>query len=146
MDHDWVYSQENVDWDELSQLYITAGMGIKAPADIETAFTNSMFKCFVYDAGKLIAVGRALADGFDASYICDIAVHPEYQGRGIGRQIVSKLVEFSKHHRKIILYAAPGKEPFYLKLGFKRMATAMAIFKNQEQALKGGLVMDEPQE
>lgn len=144
MEYDWVYSQENIDWDELSSLYLAAGMGNKAPANIQTAFTNSMFKCFVYDAGRLIAVGRALADGFDASYICDIAVHPEYQGREIGKRIVSKLVEFSKNHRKIILYAAPGKEPFYLKLGFKRMATAMAIFKNQDQALKDGLVSSEP--
>jgi ribosomal protein S18 acetylase RimI-like enzyme len=141
---DWVHSQENVDWEELSNLYVASGMGNKAPADIKTAFSNSMFKCFVYDDGRLIAVGRALADGFDASYICDIAVHPGHQGQGIGKHIVSKLVEFSKHHRKIILYAAPGKEPFYLKLGFRRMATAMAIFKNQEQALMDGLVVNEP--
>jgi ribosomal protein S18 acetylase RimI-like enzyme len=143
MTFDWVYSQENTDWEEISNLYISAGMGNKAPADIKTAFTNSMFKCFVYDAGKLIAVGRALADGFDASYLCDIAVHPEYQGQGIGRQIVLKLVEFSSDHRKIILYAASGKEQFYRKLGFKRMTTAMAIFKNQEQALKDGILIDD---
>jgi ribosomal protein S18 acetylase RimI-like enzyme len=143
MELEWIYSQENADWDELSQLYSAAGMGNKAPGDIQTAFTNSMFKCFVYDAGKLIAVGRALADGFDASYICDIAVHPEYQRRGIGKQIVLKLVEFSKEHRKIILYAARGKDGFYKKLGFKRMATALAIFKNQEQALKDGILLDE---
>ena len=80
----------------------------------------------------------------DCSYICDVAVHPDYQGQGLGRQVVTQLVEFSKGHRKIILYAAVGKEPFYLKLGFKRMATAMAIFKNQEQALETGLVIDEP--
>lgn len=141
---EWIFSQENVDWDELSRLYIAAGMGNKAPGDIQTAFINSMFKCFIYDSGKMIGVGRALADGFDASYICDIAVHPEYQGRGIGKKIVLKLVEFSKNHRKTILYAAPGKELFYLKLGFKRMKTAMAIFKNQAQALADGLVMDEP--
>jgi ribosomal protein S18 acetylase RimI-like enzyme len=140
----WTYSQENADWDELSNLYSAAGMGNKAPADIQTAFTNSMFKCFVYDGGKLIGVGRALADGFDASYICDIAVHPDYQGRGIGKQIVLQLVEFSKDHRKIILYAAPGKDTFYKKLGFKRMATALAIFKNQAQALQDGVIVDEP--
>ena len=80
----------------------------------------------------------------DCSYICDVAVHPEYQGKGLGRQVVMRLVEFSKDHRKIILYAAVGKEPFYLKLGFKRMATAMAIFQNQAQALENGLLVDEP--
>ncbi len=142
MEYDWLYSDENVDWAELSYLYLIAPLGQKAPADLKRSFSNSMFKCFVYDSGKLIAAGRALADGVDCSYICDIAVHPEYQGQGLGKQLLSKLVEFSRDHRKIILYAAVGKEPFYLKLGFKRMATAMAIFRNQSQALKDGLLVD----
>jgi ribosomal protein S18 acetylase RimI-like enzyme len=76
----------------------------------------------------------------DCSYICDIAVHPSHQGFGIGKDIVSRLVDLSKGHKKIILYVVPGKEPFYRKLGFKRMATAMAIFQNQAQALERGLL------
>ena len=144
MEYEWVHSIDNVNWDELSHLYLIAPLGQKSAPDLKLSFSNSMFKCFVYDSGKLIAAGRALADGIDCSYICDVAVHPDYQGKGLGKQVVTKLVEFSRDHRKIILYAAIGKEPFYLKLGFKRMATAMAIFKNQAQALKDGLVIDEP--
>ena len=144
MQYEWIYSLDTVDWEELSQLYLIAPLGQKSPADLKLSFTNSMFKCFVYDSGKLIAAGRALADGVDCSYICDVAVHPKYQGKGIGKRVVTRLVDFSKNHRKIILYAAPGKEPFYRKLGFMRMATAMAIFKNQEQALKDGLVIELP--
>lgn len=144
MDYEWFDIDENVDWNELSHLYLIAPLGHKSPADLQVSFSNSMFKCFVYEAGKLVAAGRALADGVDCSYICDVAVHPEYQGKGLGRQVVMKLVELSKDHRKIILYAAVGKEPFYLKLGFKRMATAMAIFQNQAQALESGLLVDEP--
>lgn len=140
---EWIHSSDNLDWDELSQLYLDAPLGYKTPADLRIAFSNSMFKCLVYDEGKLIAAGRALADGTDCSYICDIAVHPKYQGRGLGRNIVSKLVEFSKNHKKIILYAAVGKETFYKKLGFKRMTTAMAIFKNQAEVLASGIVVDE---
>lgn len=143
MQYEWVYSSENMHWDELSHLYRIAPLGQKSPDGLKISFSNSMFKCFVYDSDNLIAAGRALADGVDCSYICDIAVHPEYQGKGLGKQIVTKLVEFSKDHRKIILYAAVGKEPFYLKLGFKRMATAMAIFQNQVQALETGLLIDE---
>ena len=101
---------------------------------------NSMFKCFVFDSDKLIGVGRALSDGFDCSYICHIAVLPNYQGLGLGKSIVSKLVEFSKGHKKIILYSNPGKEDFYRKVGFKRMSTAMAIFENQDQALELGFI------
>ena len=140
---EWVYSLENVDWEELSTLYLVAPLGEKDPADLKVAFANSMFKCFVYDSGRLIAVGRALADGRDCSYICDVAVHPSHQGLGIGKELVLKLVELSKDHKKIILYAAPGKEPFYRKLGFKRMTTAMAIFKNQTQALAYGVIAED---
>ena len=137
---DWRYSLESVDWEELSSLYRAAPLGHKKPSDFRVVFSNSMFKCFVYDSGRLIGAGRALADGMDCSYICDIAVHPSHQGSGIGKDIVSRLVDLSKGHKKIILYAVPGKEPFYRKLGFKRMATAMAIFENQAQALERGLL------
>ena len=139
----WTHSLEKVDWEELSRLYLVAPLAKKDPSDLKVAFSNSMFMCFVYDSGKLIAVGRALADGRDCSCICDVAVHPNYQGRGIGKQVVSKLVDLSKVHKKIILYANPGKEPFYRKLGFKRMTTAMAIFQDQDKALANGLIIDE---
>ncbi|HEX7587308.1 MAG TPA: GNAT family N-acetyltransferase [Anaerolineae bacterium] len=141
---EWKYSSEDVDWEELSRLYLAAPLGHESPSDLKVAFSNSMFMCFVYDAGRLIAVGRALADGRDCSYIGGVAVHPDYQGMGLGKQVVTRLVTLSKEHKKIILYAAVGKEPFYRKLGFKRMATAMAIFRNQAQAVANGLLIDEP--
>ena len=94
----------------------------------------------MYDEEKLIGVGRALADGVDCSYICDVAIHPDYQSKGIGKSLVSKLIELSYGHNKIILYSYPGKENFYTNLGFAKMNTAMAIFKNQEQAFEWKLL------
>ena len=140
---EWVYSLEAVDWQELSELYQLAPLGQKDPADLKVAFNNSMFTCLVYAAGRLVAAGRALADGRDCSYLCDVAVLPDYQGQGLGKAVVNKLVALSAGHKKIILYAAPGKEPFYRKLGFKRMATAMAIFKNPAQAIANGVLLEE---
>ncbi|MCF6236936.1 MAG: GNAT family N-acetyltransferase [Gammaproteobacteria bacterium] len=139
MELEWQYSLKHICWKELSELYKVT-LGNKKPTDLETAFTNSMFRCFVFEQRKLIGVGRALADGIDCSYICDVAVHPEFQGLGVGKKIISKLVELSAGHKKIILYACPGKEPFYKKLGFKRMSTAMAIFENQSHAVESGFV------
>lgn len=136
----WSHSIENLDWVELAALYQAAPLGNKNPLDLKTAFTNSMFKCFVYEEGKLVGVGRALADGIDCSYICDVALLPSHQGLGLGMQIVSKLVSLSSSHKKIILYSVPGKELFYKKLGFKRMCTAMAIFENQGVAMERGYV------
>lgn len=140
MQLEWKESLNGVDWNELSALYRAAPLGEKSPADLARAFSNSMFKFLVYDSGRLVGVGRALADGVDCSYICDVAVLPTHQGNGLGKTIVEKLVALSAGHRKIILYAVPGKESFYRKLGFLRMTTAMAIFQNQPLALEKGLV------
>lgn len=136
----WVTALDSIDWEELAHLYEIAPLGHKTPAALKTSFSNSMFRYLVYDGPVLVAAGRALADGADCSYLCDVAVHPEYQGFGLGKEIVSRLVHDSRDHRKIILYAAPGKDSFYLKLGFRRMTTAMAIFRNESNALEMGLI------
>jgi ribosomal protein S18 acetylase RimI-like enzyme len=139
----WIDSTEAVDWHEVEALYRAAPLGNKQADQLRIAFTNSMFRCFVYDDGKLVAAGRALADGVDCSYICDIAVMPSHQGTGLGKAVVQRLVELSRGHKKIILYSVPGKEPFYRKFGFLRMKTAMAIFENQQQQLERGYLSND---
>ena len=138
----WVYSLDQISWDELSALYRVAPLGNKKPEALKVAFSNSRYYCFVFDSERLVGAGRALADGVDCSYLCDVAVHPTYQGMGLGKAIVSNLVAFSRGHKKIILYTAPGKEAFYQKLGFHRMTTAMAIFEDQATALENGLISE----
>lgn len=139
----WSNSTFELDWSELETLYRLAPLGTKSAAALRTVFENSRYKWLVRDGKKLVGAGRALADGADCSYICDVAVLPEYQGTGLGKEIVRRLVEDSKEHKKIILYSVPGKEGFYRKLGFLRMLTAMAIFREREVAiLKGQLSED----
>jgi ribosomal protein S18 acetylase RimI-like enzyme len=137
----WSDSFALVDWSELSSLYLLE-LGPKKPADLKTVFTHSRFRYFVFDAGRLIGAGRAVSDGVDISYICDVAVHPDHQGLGIGKEIVSRLVGLSRGHKKIILYAAPGKESFYRQFGFRRMTTAMAIFDDPGDAFGRGLLAE----
>lgn len=136
----WRLDCERTDWEALSELYRIAPLGEKPARDLAIVFGNSRYVCFVYDGERLVGAGRALADGLDCSYLCDIAVHPDYQGSGLGKAIIERLKTLSAGHRKIILYANPGKEGFYRKLGFLRMRTAMAIFLNRERALQTGLV------
>ena len=142
MDHSWVYDDSAVDWGELSELYRMAPLGEKSPNDLVTVFSNSRFKCFVYADMDLVGVGRALADGLDCSYIADVAVHPDSQRIGLGKAIIERLVALSNGHKKIILYANPGTEGFYNSLGFHRMNTAMAIWRNHEQAIESGLISE----
>lgn len=135
---EWSDTLDGVDWDEMSALYHAAPLGNKSAAHLQLVFSNSRFRCFVRENGKLVGAGRALSDGADCSYICDVALLPSHQGFGLGKAIVQRLMDLSAGHKKIILYAVPGKEPFYRKLGFMRMRTAMAIFEDQAAALARG--------
>lgn len=134
----WTQSTDTVDWNEMSELYRIAPLGNKSADWLRTAFANSMFKCLAFDGEKVIAAGRAVADGVDCSYLCDIVVHPDHQGTGLGKELIGKLISLSRGHRKIILYAVPGREPFYEKFGFRRMQTAMAIFADPQRAAADG--------
>lgn len=138
----WTNHQQEIDWHEMETLYRLAPLGNKSATHLKLVFENSRFKWFVRDAGKLVAAGRALADGADCSYICDIAVLPSHQGRGVGKEIVSRLLSDSKEHKKIILYSVPGKESFYAKLGFSRLLTGMAIFQDRESAIARGYLSE----
>ena len=136
----WSESLTALDWQELETLYRVAPLGIKNARDLETVFRNSRYHCFAYEDGKLVAAGRALADGVDTSYICDVALLPSHQGLGLGKEVVQRLMKLSAGHKKILLYAVPGKEGFYRKFGFLRMRTAMAVFENPAQAIERGHV------
>lgn len=139
----WSDTIDGIDWQELEALYRAAPLGNKDAAGLQIAFTNSRYFCFAIEDGRLVGAGRALADGVDCSYICDVAVLPSHQGTGIGKEIVTRLVRLSEGHRKIILYAVVGKEAFYRQFGFRRMLTAMALFPDPQTAVARGYIADD---
>lgn len=85
---------------------------------------GSAFLIGCYDRGKLVASARVIWDGGYISYLADVMVLPEYQGRGIGRHMVEEALAFmcsqlrENRRIKMVLVSAKGKEPFYQKLGF----------------------------
>ena len=121
-------------------LYELAPLGKRRqPEKLELAFRNSLLKVFVHDGGRLVGAGRALSDGVWRAAIYDVAVLPDYQGKGIGSEIIRRLVEHADVEI-ITLYAAPGKGPFYERFGFRKMKTAMAIMPNPEERKALGFI------
>lgn len=127
MDFRFSTEPDGISWEELALLYERAPLGPKrAPEKLRVAFENSFLKVFAFDGIRLVGAGRALSDGVWRAAIYDVAVLPEYQGREIGGTIIRQLIQDAGVD-VIMLYAAPGKEAFYEKFGFRRMKTAMAI-------------------
>lgn len=139
----WSDSVEDMDWQELADLVRAAPLGDKSPDFLRTVFSNSLYREFAREEGRLVAAGRALSDGIDCAYLGDIVVLPSHQGQGLGGQVIRRLLARVRDHRKILLYAVPGKEPIYRKYGFERMTTAMAIFQDQSAAFDRGYLTEE---
>lgn len=96
------------------------GVGRFTPDDLERAILNSQKVVCVYDGERLVGFGRVLTDGVMHAMIYEMIVHPEYQGRGIGSQVVRLLVEWCQLSgiRDIQLFCARGKVEFYRKNSF----------------------------
>jgi ribosomal protein S18 acetylase RimI-like enzyme len=78
-----------------------------------------------------------ISDGEYQAAMYDVAVNPSYQGKGIGKMIVQKIME-QIPNCNVILYASPGKEVFYEKENFRRMKTGMARFINADRMKNNG--------
>ncbi|MDF2951592.1 MAG: hypothetical protein K0S18_1175 [Anaerocolumna sp.] len=129
----------NINWNRVSEILASVSMANYEPEIHKKAFEHSYTVVFVFDQDNLIGFGRAISDGILHSAIYDVAVSPEYQGMQIGKLIIKNIIE-STPNCNFLLYASPGKEPFYEKFNFSRMKTGMALFKDAKNKRKKGFI------
>lgn len=116
---------ENIDWQELEVLFKRANLGGRQASKLERAYDHSALVLFVFDGETLIGTARAISDLEYHAGIYDVAVLPEYQGEGLGRQMMERLLEKLNVWR-VILVCEPDVEGFYRKFGFEKMGDVMA--------------------
>jgi ribosomal protein S18 acetylase RimI-like enzyme len=127
MDLTFKFYHDGIDWAELERLFQAADLGGRAGDKLRRAFENSPVVCYVLDGGRLIGASRAITDGEYHAVIYDVAIHPEYQGRGIGRQMMEALMERLPVWR-MMLVCEEDRVGFYRKLGFEEIRVVMARF------------------
>ena len=72
----------------------------------------------VYDGERQVGFARAFTDGTSLVYLADVYVLPEFQGRGIGTELVREIVEHGPHaHLRWILHTRDA-HGLYRKFGF----------------------------
>lgn len=83
-------------------------------------------------SARPVGMGRIVGDGAMYFYIQDVIVRPEYQGVGIGRLIVERLMAWLQAHAPdrafVGLFAAEGRESLYAHLGFLRHPALTGMF------------------
>ena len=102
----------SVEWkmpsERLLKISLKNGINVKVIVDNET-----------------VGMARFVTDGGYAGLIMDVVVIPKYQGKGYGKILIEKLLEYIKSNLEdgeemmIQLLSAPGKQNFHSKFGFK---------------------------
>ena len=84
MELDIRFDCNGVDWQIVAQTLEKVGMAHFEPDTHRRAFEASHTVVFIYRAGQLIGFGRAISDGVYQAAVYDVAILPEFQGRGLG--------------------------------------------------------------
>jgi len=102
--------REAVGWNRMESFY-------------ESEHMNSYFHISVYDCEKLIGYIDTVSNGVTDAYIQDLMVHPEYQCKGIGTELMNRTIAYLKE-RKIYMISVVFEErllPLYKRFGFNLM-------------------------
>ncbi len=103
---------------------LAAGLSRKTEAAATIGLKNSLFAVTVFYGAERVGVGRVIGDGGCFFEIVDIAVLPEYQGKGVGKSIMDALMVYIREHAPksayVSLMADHGTPDFYAKFGFRK--------------------------
>ncbi len=99
--------------------------------DWEIAIGNSEPVVTVWDGSRAIGFARATSDGIYRATIWDVAIHPDYQGAGLGRQLVQTVLSHPRMCRVERVYLMTTyKQSFYERIGFQKNASTTMVLEN----------------
>ena len=124
---DTIEFKTSIQTKEFCRLREVVGFQKLTAEQVETVLSNTQILVNAVNDGRSGGVVRVLTDFVTDTYITDVIVNPDFQGKGLGKQLVKKALEHLKEHSveevklACSLYANPRKEPFYAKFGFQEL-------------------------
>lgn len=122
---DITYSENELTADDFISFQQKMGWLADGKAQLAKSLSNTLFSIIAKKDNEIIGMGRLLGDAAIYWYINDVFILTEYQGMGIGREIVKRLIKYAKQNSiagtsiSLYLMCAQGKEGFYEKIGFR---------------------------
>ena len=105
---------------EVVELYKANGWSsAEKPEKLIPALKNSDALVTARISGKLVGIGNAISDGSLVVYYPHMLVHPDHQGKGIGRAMMDLLQQRYVSFHQQMLNADIDAIHFYKSLGFE---------------------------
>ena len=97
------------------------GLSPRSIQAAEKGLPNSLFAITVRLDDHVVGMGRVIGDGGCNYEIVDMAVHPDHQGRRLGKQIMEALMSYIHENAPSSAYVSlvADVEGFYEEFGFK---------------------------
>jgi GNAT superfamily N-acetyltransferase len=92
----------------------------KKPELLQSALLASHSLVTAWDGARLVGLGNAISDGYLVVYYPHLLVLPEYQGRGIGTELMRRLMARYEGFHQHMLVADGRALEFYRRCGFER--------------------------
>jgi ribosomal protein S18 acetylase RimI-like enzyme len=125
----------DVTTDQFIELLKQSTLAERRPVDdrqcMEGMVKNSNLHVSAWDGETLIGIARSMTDYHYACYLSDLAVHKEYQGRGVGRQLQRLTQKQLGDKCNLILVAAPAANSYYGNIGFENNPRCWVLGRNQ---------------
>jgi GNAT superfamily N-acetyltransferase len=96
----------------------------RTPEEYRISHDNSFAVAFVLAGGEYVGNGRVLSDGVCNAYLVDIWTATPWRRRGIGSEIVRRLIATVPGQHVLLL--TDERADFYATLGFRETRVAMA--------------------
>ena len=119
-----IYYKNKISVEDYNMLRSAVGWGDIHPEQTKASLNGSALVIAAVDGEKAIGTARLIWDRGNTALIKDVIVLPQYQGRGIGTEIMNQIMHYLRAQLKpgysitIDLMSAMGKEKFYEKFGF----------------------------
>lgn len=114
--------------EDYCQLRALAGLSAKTHEAATRALPNTVFGVCAYQGSELVAMGRIIGDGGCHLQVCDIAVLPRLQGRGLGKAVMQRLSDWMQGNLPpsayVSLLADGEAHRLYAQFGFAATAPA----------------------
>ena len=127
-------SLADIDLYQLQELFNLAAFWAKERSikDWGTAIANSEPVVSIWDRELLIGFARATSDGIYRATIWDVAIHPDYQGKGLGSKLVETVLSHPRMQKVERVYLmTTHQQEFYEKIGFQVNNTTTMVLQNQ---------------
>ncbi|WP_044642482.1 GNAT family N-acetyltransferase [Risungbinella massiliensis] len=127
------YRHEPPSVEDYCNLRVQAGMSPRGKEAARIGLPNSLFAVTVYEGERLIGMARVVGDGGVNFLIVDVAVHPDYQGKGIGKKMMGDIMQYIDSKALpgslIQLSADPPADNLYKQFGFEYMTDSIGMYK-----------------